>query len=176
MNKSPCWLIPVDPQNETHLRFLYELLAARPVIAAVSHKKMPSFEEHCEFVRNHPYADWCLIAQDHRDRYNSSCGGHDDPKGDNLTFVGSVFLSQPARPSVVGDELSVDMNADWRGKGYAERALRMMMEKHGPRRYIANVGHENYASMALFQKLGFKLCQVTFELVPQPPKVIWRNA
>jgi hypothetical protein len=82
----------------------------------------------------------------------------------NDILAGAVFISQPACPSVVGDELSVDILPKYRGSGYAEGALRRMMEKHGPRRFIANVAPENYASMALFKKLGFKLCQYTFEL------------
>jgi RimJ/RimL family protein N-acetyltransferase len=84
-------------------------------------------------------------------------------------FVGAVFISHPARPSVVGDELSVDIMPEFRGRGYAEEALRLMIGRHAPRRFVANVAPENYASMALFKKLGFKLCQVTFEKMPNDP-------
>jgi RimJ/RimL family protein N-acetyltransferase len=147
-------LIPVDPKNEEHVRFLYELFLARPDDAKISCKGAPpSYDEHRHFVENHPYADWSLVQLSDA----SWAGGP-------LEFpIGAVFISQPARPSVVGDELSVDILPTYRGMGYAERALSLMMEKHAPRRFIANVAPENYASMALFKKLGFKLCQVTFE-------------
>jgi RimJ/RimL family protein N-acetyltransferase len=147
-------LIPVDPTNEEHVRFLYELFLSRPESARISSKgEPPTFKEHRHFVENHPYADWSLVQLSDA----SWAGGP-------LEFpIGAVFISQPARPSVVGDELSVDILPTYRGMGHAERALSLMMEKHAPRRFIANVAPENYASMALFKKLGFKLCQVTFE-------------
>jgi RimJ/RimL family protein N-acetyltransferase len=149
-------LIPVDPKNETHVRFLYELFLSRPDDAKISCKGAPpGYDEHRHFVENHPYADWRLI-------------GPFELRPATI-LVGAVFISQPARPSVVGDELSVDILPQYRGNGYAEETLRLMMEKHAPRRFIANVAPENYASMALFKKLGFKLCQVTFEKVPNDP-------
>lgn len=150
-------LVPVDPKNETHVRFLYELFLSRPEDAKISCKGAPpSYEEHRHFVESHPYADWSLI-----EPYELDC--------EDKIYVGSVFISQPARLSVVGDELSVDLLPQFRGHGHAEEALRLMMEKHAPRRFIANVAPENYASMALFKKLGFKLCQVTFERIPDDP-------
>jgi RimJ/RimL family protein N-acetyltransferase len=148
-------LIQVDPVNETHVRFLYELFLARPEDAKISAKGIPAYEDHRHFVENHPYADWSLIEI-------TRSGG---TLGSGTSVVGAVFISQPARPSVVGDELSVDILPEYRGLGMAEQALHLMMEKHTPRRFVANVAPENYASMALFKKLGFKLCQVTFERV-----------
>lgn len=160
-------LIPVDPKNEEHVRFLYELFLARPEDAKISSKGAPpTFEEHRQFVENHPYADWSLIeVQDPPSAGDEICWR----AGNGGCVVGSVFISQPARPSVVGDELSADLLPSHRGKGYAEQALRLMMEKHGPRRFVANVAPENYASMALFKKLGFLLCQVTFEKAADDP-------
>jgi RimJ/RimL family protein N-acetyltransferase len=143
-------LIPVDPKNEDHVRFLYKLFLARPEDAKVSSKGAPpSYEEHRQFVENHPYADWRLI-----EPYELDC--------EDKIYVGSVFISQPARLSVVGDELSVDLLPQFRGHGHAEEALRLMMEKHGPRRFGANIAPKNYEAMALFKRLGFKLCQVSF--------------
>ncbi len=141
-------LVPVNPFDELHVTFLFELLRLRPPQAAVSHKKMPTLDQHAEFVSAHPYYDWSLI----------------EIGAGQTMFVGSAFLSQPARPSVVGDELHVEVHPFYRGKGYASQALRMMMQRHPRARYVANVGHINYPSMALFQRLGFTLCQHTFEL------------
>ena len=149
-------LVPVSAKSKHHCEILYSLLGKRPDVARVSSRGgMPTFEEHCDFVKNHPYADWCLI---------DPFVGHVDNLSGEPVFVGSVFLSQPARPSVVGDELSVDIFKEYEGRGYARSALEMMMARHGPRRYVANIATTNYASMALFQKLGFTQCQVTFEL------------
>ena len=163
-------LIPVDPKNEEHVRFLYDLFLARPEDAKISCKGAPpSYEEHRQFVENHPYADWSLV-----EIYVSQPASWDMmmPPGAEIlqpVVIGAVFISQPARPSVVGDELSVDILPKFRGIGYAGEALRLMMEKHSPRRFIANVAPENYASMALFKKLDFKLCQFTFDRLPDDP-------
>ena len=160
-------LIPVDPKNETHVRFLYELFLARPEDAKISCKGAPpSYEEHRHFVEDHPYADWMIVGVDCQALDFEIELGRMHVAEMNHLMVGAVFISQPARPSVVGDELSVDIQPEFRGSGYAEKALRLMMEKHGPRRFIANVAPENYASMALFKKLGFNLCQVTFDRMP----------
>ena len=150
-------LITVDPNNKEHVDLLYELLKARPAKANVSHKKMPTREQHEKFVRNHPYHDWCLI----------EIGGSAwDPISE--TIIGSTFISAPAKPSVVGDELHVELFQGYNGYAYGEHALKLMMQKHPRARLIANVAPTNYASMALFAKLGFTECQRTFELiVPQ---------
>lgn len=149
-------LIPVDPDNEEHVNVLWELFQSRPDHARVSSKgHETTFQRHRLFVRNHPYADWRLIFIDPAD----VSGSYGPP-------IGSIYLSQPAQPSIHGDELGVDILIEYQGHGHAERALRLMMAKHGPRRYLAHVANENYASMALFSKLGFRQCQVTFEVTP----------
>ena len=147
-------LVPVDPDNKEHVDVLYDLLQVRPAKANISHKEMPTPEEHRQFVRDHPYHDWCLI----------QVGGSDwDAMPE--TFIGSTFISQPARPSVVGDELHVEVFQAYKGCGYPEYALKLMMKKHPRSRYIAHTAPTNYISMALFDRLGFVECERTFELI-----------
>ena len=148
-------LIPVDPANDAHVHFLYDCFNARPMVARISSRgNYPTSSQHRKFVQNHPYADWCLIEAEIR---RPGFWGAWVP-----CFVGSVSLSQPAKPSVAGDELGINILPEYQGHGYAEKALVLMMEKHGPRRYGANIAHMDYATMALFQKLGFGICQVSF--------------
>ena len=45
-------------------RVLYELLAERNPEQNISHKAMPSFDEHCAFVASKPYQAWYLIVDD----------------------------------------------------------------------------------------------------------------
>lgn len=45
--------------NKSNLKFLYELLKTREY--SISHKEIPSFEEHSNFVQNHPYHKWFII-------------------------------------------------------------------------------------------------------------------
>lgn len=48
--------IPVCPKEA---QFLYTLLQQRR--DSISHKQVPSYDEHIAFIENHPYRDWFLI-------------------------------------------------------------------------------------------------------------------
>ena len=139
-------LIPVDPNNKEHIDVLYELLKARPAKANVSHKRMPTAVEHEKFVRNHPYHDWCLI----------EIGGSPwDPIP--ATLIGSTFISKPAQPSVVGDELHVELFQGYSAYSFATHALKMMMAKHPRSRFIANVATKRY-NLAQTSVAAFNRC------------------
>lgn len=138
-------LIPVE-EREDATQILYQLLLEREGAGSVniSHRALPSFERHRDFVANHPYGAWYLIEADG-------------------TIVGSVYLTKPPRPSIAGNEFGIFIFAAHEGKGYAKRAVNMVMEKHGPGRYLANINPANSKSLALFCREGFTLCQFTFE-------------
>jgi hypothetical protein len=55
-------------RNDEHATILYELLKQRK--HRISHKSLPSFEEHKSFVISHPYRIWFLIRTS--DRYVGS--------------------------------------------------------------------------------------------------------
>lgn len=48
-------VIPTSAQIET----LYTQLKKR--LYSISHKSVPSFDEHTEFVQNHPYRKWIIV-------------------------------------------------------------------------------------------------------------------
>ena len=50
--------VPVS-QHQEHYDILFERLRARRF--NISHKQMPDYAEHVEFVKNHPYRNWFLI-------------------------------------------------------------------------------------------------------------------
>ena len=41
--------------------FLYDLLKNRDPLANISHKKMPSYDEHVSFILSNPYTMWYII-------------------------------------------------------------------------------------------------------------------
>ena len=41
--------------------FLYALLEERTPEMSISHKAMPTFQQHARFVRDIPYAAWYLV-------------------------------------------------------------------------------------------------------------------
>jgi len=129
---------------ENHQSILYELLKERDPETNISHKEMPSFEEHCEFIKNHPYEAWYLIKV------------ADD-------FVGAIYLTSPPRKSTAGNEIGIFIFKEHQAQGYGSKAIKMLMQMHGKRRYLANISPLNTRSIKMFRKLGFSLCQYTLE-------------
>jgi RimJ/RimL family protein N-acetyltransferase len=145
-------LIPVDPANEEHLRVLYELLEERTPEQSISHRRMPTREEHCRFVGDKTpkrledgelffigsYQDWCLI--------QNAAG-----------IVGAVYLTR-------ANEIGIGILREFQGHGYGPNAVVMMMMKHGERNYYANINPANEPSRKMFERLGFKTIQHTLAL------------
>ena len=129
-------LIPITHEPR-HLEILHTLLTERTPEQSISHRGMPTKEEHEAFVRSHPYAAWYLI-------HNGASG-----------YVGSVYISKQR-------EIGVFIFNAHRGKGYGKAAVRMLMEKH-PGRWLANISPKNTRSMRFFNDLGFRPIQTTLE-------------
>ena len=52
-------LIKVDPENNKHCKILYEFLKKREF--KISHKKLPVFSTHKNFIKKNRYRKWFLI-------------------------------------------------------------------------------------------------------------------
>jgi RimJ/RimL family protein N-acetyltransferase len=122
---------------------LWNLLLERDPNVNISHKAMPTWEEHCAFVRSKPYREWYIVA-------------NDEGKA-----VGSCYLSKQ-------NELGVFIFKRHQHQGYGSFALNALMFRHSDERLLANINPRNITSIVMFQHLGFKLCQHTFELQAQP--------
>jgi RimJ/RimL family protein N-acetyltransferase len=131
---------------------LYEILQERSGddTVNISHRELPTFSEHRDFVLNHPYAAWYLIEEP------ELAGGY---------AVGSIYLTKPPRPSVAGNEIGIFIRENYRGRGIGKKAIAALMEIHGPGRYLANVNPANVRSIGLFEGMGFVHCQNTYALV-----------
>lgn len=116
---------------------LYRLLEERTPEQSISHKKMPSYKEHMDFVESRPYRAWYLALVD-------------------KVPVGAVYLT-------MNREIGVFIFKAEQGKGYGEMAVKLLIEKW-PGRFLANINPKNEASIALFGKIGFNLIQHTYEL------------
>jgi RimJ/RimL family protein N-acetyltransferase len=116
---------------------LYRLLEERSPEVNISHRAMPSWEQHCAFVASKPYDAWYLIEAD---------GGK----------VGAIYLSKT-------NEIGIFLFRSHRGAGYGKRAVTMLMERHPRDRYLANINPKNDASIAFFRELGFHHIQNTYE-------------
>jgi RimJ/RimL family protein N-acetyltransferase len=123
-------------------RILYDLLAERESYTRISHKAMPSFEEHKTFMRSIPYQVWYLIDSD-----------------EHLKAVGSIYLTR-AR------EVGLFVFKACRGQGIGAAALALLREKH-PGPLLANINPGNRRSRNFFVRNGFKLKQVTYAAEPE---------
>lgn len=127
----------IDAYSEPESKeFLWRILADRPPEANISHRRMPTWKEHCTFVDSNPYLHWYLV--------------------DAGEWVGAVYLSKQR-------EIGVGILREHHGKGYGRSAVRMLMEKH-PGKFLANVAPSNAASMELFGGMGFRQIQITYEM------------
>jgi RimJ/RimL family protein N-acetyltransferase len=117
-------------------QLLYNLLEERAPEVNISHKAMPSWDEHVQFVESKPYQAWYFI--------------EDGPT------VGACYLSKQ-------DEIGVFIFKEHQGKNYATWAIETLMMGHGKRRYLANISPQNGTSMKLFRNLGFRHVQNTYE-------------
>ncbi len=122
--------------NKTDHKFLYELLENRDPQANISHKKLPTFSEHIEFVKSKPYSKWYIILQ-------------------NDKRIGSIYLSK-------NDEIGIFLNN--KRKGIGKEALKLIIQKNPRNRYLANISPKNKKSIKFFKNQKFKLIQYTYEL------------
>ena len=123
-------------------RILYELLKERDGADGIniSHNgKTPAWREHLKFVRSKPYRVWFLILTETQE------------------VAGAIYLSKR-------DEIGVHLFKAFQGRGIGPEAIRELMRRTPRRRFYANVNPANDRSKAMFERLGFRHVQETFEL------------
>lgn len=124
---------------------LYELLKEREPNVNISHREMPTWEQHVEFMSQRPYAAWYMI---------------EEPG----VFLGAIYLTKR-------DEIGVFLFKCQRGFGYGRQAIELLMKTHPRPRFLANINPANQKSIAFFRKLGFTHIQNTYELHPESASV-----
>jgi RimJ/RimL family protein N-acetyltransferase len=126
----------IDAYSADSYSVLYRLLKERTKEQSISHKKLPSFDEHCNFINSNPYPFWYLI--------------------EAKETVGAIYLTE-------NNEIGVFIFSKYQGQGYGEQAIKMLMDLH-PGPFFANVNPENQPSRKMFEKMGAELIQVTYRL------------
>jgi RimJ/RimL family protein N-acetyltransferase len=130
-------LIDVHSREDEAIDILYQLLAERTPAESISHRSMPSFAQHCTFVRGRPYLAWYLVEDDGE-------------------IVGATYLSHQR-------EIGIGIFRVHRRQGCARRAIQLLMERH-PGRFLANINPVNQKSIELFASFGFTHLQNTYSL------------
>ena len=54
-------LLSLKLVTNTDANFLFDLLKDRDPRTYISHKKMPTYEEHSKFIKSKPYSKWYII-------------------------------------------------------------------------------------------------------------------
>ena len=65
-------LVLVNSKLKDHIDLLYTFLSLREF--NISHKELPNYKEHSDFVKDHPYRKWYLLKK-------------------NISFVGSSYIT-----------------------------------------------------------------------------------
>ena len=131
-------LIKLKPVSKSDYRFLYNLLMERNPATNISHKKMPTYNEHVSFVSAKPYSKWYVILY-------------------GVNKAGSIYLTSQ-------NEIGIFIKKSFQNKQIGNIALRIFIQKNPKKRYLANVNPKNKKSIRFFKNSGFKLIQYTFEL------------
>ena len=134
-NQSTIYLKSV---TNSDIEFLFDLLKERDPSTNISHKKMPTHDEHVKFVRSKPYSKWYIIFK-------------------SKQKVGSIYLSK-------NNEIGIFLSKKFQGKNIGDFALNDLIKKNPRKRFLANVNPKNKKSIQFFKNNKFKLIQYTFEL------------
>jgi RimJ/RimL family protein N-acetyltransferase len=130
--------------SKTDYRFLYNLLKERDSRANISHKKMPTYNEHLKFIRSKPYAKW----------YIAEFG---------VSKIASVYLTSQ-------NEIGIFIKKTYQNKKFGGIILSQLIQKNPRERYLANVSPKNKISENFFKSNGFKFIQKTYELTQTSDK------
>ena len=131
-------LVKLKAVSKSDYRFLYDLLMERDARANISHKKMPTYNQHVAFVSAKPYSKWYVILSD-------------------TNKAGSIYLTSQ-------NEIGIFIKKSFQGKQLGNIALHKLIQKNPKKRYLANVNPKNRKSIRFFKSNGFNLIQYTFEL------------
>ena len=126
----------LKPVTADDAEFLLDLLKQREGTVNISHKSLPDWEEHIQYVKKHDYQSWDIIWVEN-------------------TRIGNIYLTK-------NDEIGIFIDKKLQFHGYGSKALEEFMKKNGKKRYLANINPTNYKSIQFFGKHGFIHIQNTY--------------
>ena len=129
--------IRLELVSENDIRFLYDLLEKRNPDVNISHKQMPTLEEHKKFVLSKPYSNWYIIKK-------------------NTESIGAIYLSK-------NDEIGISILDNFEFDKIAKRSFEILMELNPRKRYLANVSPKNKNSQKFLERNGFEGLEYVYE-------------
>ena len=130
--------IKLKQVTKNDILFLYDLLKNKDPNSNISHKKMPSYDEHVEFVMSEPYTVWYIIEYDKNN-------------------AGAIYLSKR-------DEIGISINNDYDYEEISKLALKLLMELNPRKRYLVNVSPKDIRAQEFLLKNGFSGLEYVYEM------------
>tara|TARA_Y100000817_G_scaffold184051_1_gene143831 strand:+ start:60 stop:470 length:411 start_codon:yes stop_codon:yes gene_type:complete len=121
--------------NKSDLKFLFNHLKERDPREKISHKKMPTYDEHVKFVLSKPYSKWYIIFEKNKK-------------------IGSVYLTK-------ADELGLHLKKEYFRESLLKEILESLMKSEPNKRFVFNVSPRNKKFMKFLQKNGYVISQQT---------------
>ena len=131
--------IKLNQVTKNDTLFLYDLLKNKDPNANISHKKMPSYDEHVKFVMSKPYTNWYFIEYDKKN-------------------VGAIYLSKQ-------DEIGISISNDYEYDQIVKPALKLLMKLNQRKRYLANTSPKDVRSQEFLLKNGFTGLEYVYEMI-----------
>ena len=131
--------IKLKPVTKNDALFLYELLKTKDPIANISHKKMPSYDEHVNFILSNPYAIWYIIEYEGKK-------------------IGSVYLSKH-------DEIGIYLVDNSLYDKIGKSIIKLLIKNNPRKRYLAKVSPQNKKLQNFFVNNGFIGLEYTYEII-----------
>lgn len=128
-------IMKLTPVSKRHYKFLYELLKEKEQYQNISHKEMPTWEEHVEFNDLRPYKLDMIILDG-------------EP-------IGRVYLTK-------ANEIGIHIKKGHRGAGVGGEVVDKFL-KMCEGDVFANISPKNKGSQKFFKRKGFKLIQYTYK-------------
>lgn len=126
------------PVTREDYQFLYELLKEKTPEQNISHKEMPTYEQHVAFNDAKPYKEDYVI----------------DIDGNP---AGRIYLTNR-------NEVGIHIKESFRHTGLAQKALSVLIGLHPGEAIYANIAPGNHRSKRFFTNMGFRLIQETYKL------------
>ena len=125
--------------TENDALFLYDLLKARDSLVNISHKKVPSYSEHVNFILSNPYTIWYIIEYEGKK-------------------IGSVYLSKQ-------DEIGISLVDNLLYNKIGNSVIKLLIKNNPSKRYLANVSPQNKKLQDFFVNNGFTGLEYTYEMI-----------
>ena len=133
--------IKLKPVTKNDVLFLYDLLKIRDPLANISHKKMPSYDEHVNFILSNPYAIWYIIEYEGKK-------------------IGSVYLSKQ-------DEIGISLVDNSLYDKIGKSVIKLLIKNNPRKRYLAKVSPQNKKLQNFFVNNGFIGLEYTYEITTE---------